>query len=230
MSQNLIDDERTCDYCHERPARQTGVWLCAECSESAGKLLEQITALLPTLLLIVRGTEKSLELPGQKRPGKPVSQAPINIGAMVVLDELNGEWRDLPVAQLETDPHAGPLMHRLVTISAQAERMVHGERESRPSKDYIAYRLASIDPMTPQEAEEFFQNRLGMDPKVSPRVRQIYKWRTRGRLFPVDESWPARYRVLDIFNAWENRYKHHWTPDYDTHTPPPGIAYTTASV
>ena len=229
MSLNLTIEERTCDYCHERPARQTGVWLCGECSTRADRMLGRIPSLLPTLLLIARGVEQSQELPGEKRPGKPVSAAPMNLAALVALDELNHDWRDLPVAQLETDPNAGHWMMRLTAVVAQAERMVHGERESKPSEDYIAYRLASIDPMTPQEAEEFFLTRLGMDRKVAPRVRQIYNWRVRGRITPVDDSWPARYRVLDIFKAWENRYRHHWTPNYDTHTPPPGVAYTSST-
>ncbi|MGQ7788732.1 hypothetical protein [Nesterenkonia sp. K-15-9-6] len=190
--------ERQCEYGDGRPTRAVGVWLCEVCLSQLDDYRSEGDEMLPVLRLIARGVEKPFSLPGRKQSGKPVSQAPMNLTAWALLEDIE---RFAPAAVVGADPLAGEIKLGMETTLRQAHAMVHGEAENRPTDDYISYRLSQIQPMTAQQAEVWFPLHLDIQLKA----RQVYNWRDRGRLYPVDGTRPPRYRAIDIFKAWENR-------------------------
>lgn len=207
------------------PVESTGVYLGRLCTRQLREHLAMIEDLLPSLLLIMRGQEKAFTLKGAAG-GSVEDPSPLNLDAYVLFDELT-EKQAWSADEIRTSKGAEEIMQEVLRDVRRADRMVNGEKEQTNSGTYVAMRLSELSPMTPQEIETYFSEEAAQHIEIT--VRQIYKWRTRGRLHPVDSTWPPRYRVRDVYDAWENRNKHGWVPDSTQHTPPAGVAYTTTS-
>lgn len=213
------------DDCPE-PVESTGVYLGKLCTRETKEHLAKIDDLRPSLLLIMRGQERAFTLKGGQSSGSTEDPSPLNLTAAVLLDELT-EMRTWSADDIRTRPEAAELMQDILRHVRRADRMVNGEKEKTNSETYVAMLLSELPPMTPQKIEQYFKEEAAQHIEIT--VRQIYNWRVRGRLDPVDSTYPARYRVRDVYDAWENRNKHGWVPNYTKHTPPPGVSYTTTT-
>lgn len=197
-----------CDAGCEVPVGVTGVRLCRQCTEDFEAWKPQTLELLPTLLLIARGEERAFMLPNRKGKKSQGSKPPMNLTAWVLVQDLE-EVRYFTSAEHRVQVDAGRRHRQLEQSMKMAHDMVFGEEEDAPSLAYTTYRLNRVPPVTASGAEHWFASELGI--QLTP--RQVYNWRARGRLYPVDHARPLRYRVLDIFKAWENRYRHDYMAD-----------------
>lgn len=197
-----------CDAGCEVPVEATGVRLCRQCTEDFERWKPETLELLPSLLLIARGEEVPFMLPNRKGQKAQGSQPPMNLTAWVLMEDLS-EVRFTPSAKHRVQPEAGRRHRELGQSMQMARDMVLGEVEDAPSTAYVTYRLSMVPPVTASEAEHWFQAHLG----IALKPRQVYNWRDRGRLYAAVEGKPPRYRVLDIFKAYENRYRHDYMAD-----------------
>ena len=227
---------------------EAGCYLCEECLDQVMQRVEKISDLLPALRAIAAGHEKAFVSPTAEKHGNDMLRAPINLTALVLEDDL-AEWADWAQPAwtreaLRRDPEARKVKADLLRAVDQADVMVNGAEEEIHTEDYVRFRLSQMEPLPASEAAATLSEKLG----TPITIRQIYKWRMRGRLEPVMEPLrrvfspeelqqmkkkgqalpPARprYRLIDIYEAWLNRGRTSWTPNYDKRTPPPRIAYT----
>lgn len=213
MSSDVVWSSWECDYGDDRPTQGVGVWLCEQCCEDVAEMLHRLerSDLWRGLSLIQSGIERAFTLPGRKSKGKPGSQAPANLSALVLIQDLS-RFEAMSLQQWRTTPHIGIEKLEFEEALQLAESMVHGEDEDRPSSDYIAFKLAQVQPMTPAAAQKYFGETI---PQMKLTAYQCYNWAKpkRGRLIPVPGTKPPRYRAIDIFKAWENRHMPSFVPD-----------------
>lgn len=211
MSSDVVWSSWECDYGDDRPTQGVGVWLCEQCCSEVSEMLHRLerSDLWRGLSLIQSGIERAFTLPGRKSKGKPGSQAPANLNALVLIQDLS-RFEAMSLQQWRTTPHVGLEKQEFEEALQLAESMVHGEDEDRPTSDYIAFKLSQVQPMTPAAAEKYFGETI---PQMKLTAQQCYSWGKRGRLLPVPGSKPPRYRAIDIFKAWENRHMQSFIPD-----------------
>lgn len=222
MSNDVVWSSWVCDYGDERPTQGVGVWLCEQCVSEVSAMLLRLehSDLWRGLSLIQSGIERAFTLPGRKSKGKPGSQSPANLSALVVIQDLSRfesvslqQWRSLGRLPSGTEGvRVGKAKQQFEDALQLAEAMVHGEDEDRPTSDYIAYKLAQVPAMTPAAAEKYFKEHIA---PMKLTANQCYNWAKpeRGRLIAVPGTKPARYRAIDIFKAWENRHMPNFVPE-----------------
>ncbi|MCT1608003.1 hypothetical protein M3B43_11895 [Nesterenkonia massiliensis] len=171
--------------------------------------LAAIPALLPPIGMIVRGEMRPRRKPSAQKTSGIHRVEPVNLSALVLQKRLRDCYRTGVDDYLATDPEAGRIAQRIIETVDLADEMVNGSADgsSRLTVEWAKIRLNMLSPMTPAQAVVYFQEELGIELSE----KQIRNWRDRGRLYAADRSKvPHRYRVLDIYAAWRNRYQHGW--------------------
>lgn len=173
------------------------MYLCSECITELQAAWDAIPALLPVLQLIVRGEEQAFRQPtAGGRGGSMGSKPPINLSALSLVQDLQLALA-CPPAQygLQSDGWRAKL--QIEQWVADAELMVHGEKEDRPTPDYVKYRLRDVQPMTVKHLLPWLQEKTG----IHLTKKQVNKWAQRDKLQRRNATGHPAYHPVDILAA-----------------------------
>lgn len=193
---HMIHTECTVKDC-EHPTQN---YVCNQCIEDLQTHLEQIPELTPTLALIAKGQEKPFTQSGAIRHKTTGSQAPLNLIALSDLQDLQ-KLEGTNAQPYASDPDGAYHKHHIENLIKRTHRMVNGEKEDKPTTDYLNYRLNELHPLPAPHLAQWFADNLGI--KIS--VNRIYKWAERGIIKPTRKDAHPTYHPAAAYIAYLER-------------------------
>ena len=190
----MITTEHECESGCGRPAPTTRA--CWDCVTHITDALAQVTQRHMNVLDAISRRE---EQPFTLRTQSTVHQTygpvePLNLGALALHQDLT-RWQGMSAADWSQIEDAAYLVQWVPDCVGRVLGMVDGEKESRPTKDYLNYRLRNhVRPMPTRILVPWLRD-LGFKVNSS----QISTWANRGKIARVD-SGPGHplYSPVDV--------------------------------
>ena len=177
--------------------RPTQMYLCSECITELQEAWDAIPALLPVLQLLVRGEEKPFHQPTAGGRGANMgSKPPINLSALSLVQDLQLALVCTP-AQYGQQSDGWRAKLQIEQWVADAELMVYGEKEDRPTADYVKYRLRDVHPMPVKHLLPWLQEKTG----IQLTKKQVNKWAQRNKLHRRNDTGHPTYHPVDVLAA-----------------------------
>lgn len=192
----MITSECTVSDC-DRPTQEH---LCHECTTQLQKAWDAIPDLVPTLQLIARKQEQPFtHRSARQGKHKPGPAAPMDLSALSLLQNFRLALSQTP-AQYATHHDGWQSKERIEAWVRDADLMVNGEAEDRPTEDYIRYRLRNVNPMPVRYLLPWLKNKTG----IRITKQNINDWARRGKLHRRNDSGHPTYHPVDVLEAHRN--------------------------
>lgn len=145
----------TCD-------QPTQMYLCSKCITELKDAWNAIPALLPVLQLVVRGEERAFHQPTAGGRGSSMGSIPsLNLSALSLVQDLHLALACTPAQYGQQSDGWGAKL-QIEQWVADAHRMVNGEKEDRPTPDYVEYRLRDVQPLPVKHLLPWLQEKTGI--------------------------------------------------------------------
>ncbi len=180
----------TCD-------RPTQEHLCAECVTELQDAYDQIPPLLPVLEAISRNEDVAFGQPtAGGRGGATGSRPPMNLSAYQLHVNLRQALVFTP-SEYATHDDGAWSKWMIEDQVKRADVMVNGEKEDKPTPDYVAYRLRDIHPMPVKHLLPWLAEKTG----IRLNKQNIKDWARRGKLERRNDSGHPTYAPADVLAA-----------------------------
>ena len=171
--------------------------ICNTCTAELQELWDQIPALIPVLEDISRGDDVAFATPtAERRGGATGSRPPMNLNAYQLALNLRQALVFTP-AEYATHTDGWKAHAQITDWVTNANRIVHGEPENKPSPDYVKYKLRDVHPMPVKHLLPWLAEKTG----VKLTQKQVNKWHQRGKLERRNETGHPTYHPADVLAA-----------------------------